>query len=624
MTLHNSEDPNFRSFSYTPSFAYYFNFLRNTQWIYQRRELHEPRTQDLLVNENNISANEVYDVVLVGGGLFSCCLHYFLKKKNPQLKIVIIEKEKHLGGCIRSYHDKVQNSEVLFDVGPNMFKLTKDSYLLINELNLTKQLRILDSRLVRYIQYNKQLYPFNFSIWGYFRFPLISFWNKIKLIKQILFRKYKNVNSYEQDLSIQDYMIENFDIEHFKFLLLPLVYGTCGGNGNISAKSFFFRNLKLCTNKINTLQIWKNQISRTVLPDLKTPHTINQSSGVVQDLSSLRTTEEHFSSFDSITNTNYFTKYKNEYEMNSSKTRGKDEYRLFQILKKGISIVKIKILDIFHWFYERTRSEQNKEKQKIKRLLNRTVSFQYGMLEIINTLQKYISPKYIYLESQVDYIKRHNENLWKCKIIKHRKRQENVSFTIYGKQVVCTTNSKICSNLLRYELPDDIKCSLYNIPYANIICVTLCYDKKDITIPKNFFGFLSSPPFSTLMGCFYVNNIFTDRCDNSKVMLTIYMGGSDNPAYIYLNKMEIEEIVIKELQEIFNIPYHVKPKILKIQKWFDAIPLYSNNYEECVHKFLKYLKNSYYKNLFIDSSWLSGTSISDRISSAKQLAEFMY
>jgi hypothetical protein len=47
-----------------------------------------------------------YDVIIIGGGIGGLYTMYQLTKKNPELKILLLEKEKKLGGRISTYKDK--------------------------------------------------------------------------------------------------------------------------------------------------------------------------------------------------------------------------------------------------------------------------------------------------------------------------------------------------------------------------------------------------------------------------------------------------------------------------------------------------------------------------------------
>ncbi|CRG97294.1 protoporphyrinogen oxidase, putative [Plasmodium gallinaceum] len=586
--------------SYKPNIIYYYIFLKQIEKY----------------KKNELSSNEVYDITIVGGGLFSCCLYYFLKKKNPLLKILIIEKEKMLGGYVKTYKN---NKKFLFELGPNIFKLNDDSYNLIKELHLLCNVRVLNKKLIRYIYYNDKLYPLHFNLIGYFIFPLIKISNKVKLILKLFFKKYKNINLYDNDISVENYMKENFDLQHYNFLLLPLIYGSCGGNGDISAISFFSRNLKFCDNNINSLYIWRE---RKI--EKKKRHKLNGTkfcnTYTFHNFFYKMNKDEKLFHYMNILNKYNALNYNKKIPLNSYKKRS-----LFHInKKKSLNIIKEMCVLIknayknFLFLYKKIIKKSKQEEEK-KKFIGKLVSLKYGLYEIISKLNNYINQKYVCTNCEVDFIKRTKENLWMCNI-----KNEKKNYTIYSKNVVLTVNSKICSNIMRYIISSDIKNILLNFSYSNIISVTLYYNKKDVRIPSNFFGFLSSDKLAHILGCFYINNMFKERCDdNNIVLLTLYMGGQNNPNDIFLKKEEIAEIISEDLKKIFQIENNIKPVILKIKKWYNAIPIYLHNYEKDLRYFLDELNKSAYQNLFIDSGWITGTSISDRITSAKDLSEFI-
>jgi oxygen-dependent protoporphyrinogen oxidase len=41
-------------------------------------------------------------VCIIGGGISGLSQAYFIKQLNPDLKIMILEKENYLGGCMQS------------------------------------------------------------------------------------------------------------------------------------------------------------------------------------------------------------------------------------------------------------------------------------------------------------------------------------------------------------------------------------------------------------------------------------------------------------------------------------------------------------------------------------------
>ncbi|ETW29395.1 protoporphyrinogen oxidase [Plasmodium falciparum FCH/4] len=595
----------------------------------------------------NVPSHEIYDVILIGGGLFNCCLYYYLKLKNSELSIIIVEKEENLGGYIKTYTYNIDDKKILVELGPNMFKLCNESYNLINKLNLLSSVRLLDDTLIRYIYIkNYKLYPLYLNIFSYLSFPLINISNKIKLLFKLIFKQYKNLNSYTNDISVENYMNDNFDSQHYNFLLLPFIYGSCAGNGKISAVSFFSRNLKLFHNKVNSLYIWNEKIkSEEKNRNIK---CVNNNTFIYQHMNKKKKNFNLFTpcyNFFYISNKNmkmdvYLNVLYNYYSSNK-KTEKKNVfnyicYRIPILLlhMKQFSINIFRHISIFlkctyQFFYpflmlpdlaKWTTSHFDDEKKKKKNLIGKTVTFKNGLYELIDKLQSHMNKEFIYTNHEVDFIEKAYNNLWMCNI-KH----ENQNKTIYGKNIVLAVNSKICSNIMRNILPVNIRDILLNFSYSSIISISLYFKKSDINIPKNFFGFLSSDKCAHILGCFHINNMFKERChDDNKVLLTLYMGGSNHPNDITLDEYEIKEIISNDLKNIFDIYNDAQPNILKIHKWKDAIPFYSYNYEKLLKKVMEELNKLSYKNLYLDSGWITGTSISDRIRSAQDLCEYIF
>ncbi|SPJ10691.1 protoporphyrinogen oxidase [Plasmodium sp. DRC-Itaito] len=595
----------------------------------------------------DVTSHEIYDVILIGGGLFNCCLYYYLKLKNCELSIIIVEKEENLGGYIKTYTYNIDDKRILVELGPNMFKLCNESYNLINKLNLLSSVRLLDDKLIRYI-YKKhdKLYPLYLNIFSYLSFPLINISNKIKLFFKLIFKQYKDLNSYKNDISVENYMNDNFDIQHYNFLLLPFIYGSCAGNGKISAVSFFSRNLKLFNNKVNSLYIWNDKIKR----EEKNRNTkcVNNNTFIYQHLNE----KKNFNlftpcyNFFDISNKNmkmyvYINVLYNYYSSNKKKKQKNLFnyicYRIHILLlhMKQFSINIFRYISIFpkctYKFFHHflmlpdlakwtSHFDDKKKKEKKKKFIGKTITFKNGLYELIDKLKSHMNKEFIYTNHEVDFIEKAYNNLWMCNI-KHEKENK----TIYGKNIVLTVNSKICSNIMRNILPVNIRDILLKFSYSNIISISLYFNKNDINIPENFFGFLSSDKCAHILGCFHINNMFKERCnDDNKVLLTLYMGGSNHPNDITLDENEIKEIISKDLRNIFDIYNDAQPNILKIHKWKDAIPFYSYNYEKLLKTVLDELNKSSYKNLYLDSGWITGTSISDRIRSAHDLCEYIF
>lgn len=79
-----------------------------------------------------------YDIIIIGGGIGGLYTLYQLSKKNPELKILLIEKEKKLGGRVSTYKDKYMTLEE----GAGRFSDNHSLFIdLLNELGLNYKIK---------------------------------------------------------------------------------------------------------------------------------------------------------------------------------------------------------------------------------------------------------------------------------------------------------------------------------------------------------------------------------------------------------------------------------------------------------------------------------------------------
>jgi cytochrome b involved in lipid metabolism/monoamine oxidase len=94
-------------------------------------------TQKNKTNKKNHNATNVYDLVIIGGGIAGLYTLYKLSNKYAHLKILLLESGQRLGGRIYSYKETIDKQEYVMDLGAGRLgyhhKLITS---LINELGL--------------------------------------------------------------------------------------------------------------------------------------------------------------------------------------------------------------------------------------------------------------------------------------------------------------------------------------------------------------------------------------------------------------------------------------------------------------------------------------------------------
>ena len=97
-----------------------------------------------------------YDIVIVGGGISGIYTMYNLKKKYPNLKVLLLEKDNRFGGRIYTYFEKINGKTYKMDLGAGRLGFHHVKIMnLIEELHLKNQI-IPINNTENYIEYDKK------------------------------------------------------------------------------------------------------------------------------------------------------------------------------------------------------------------------------------------------------------------------------------------------------------------------------------------------------------------------------------------------------------------------------------------------------------------------------------
>ena len=96
------------------------------------------------------------DCLIVGAGISGLSLAHALQTQDPErspLKIWVTEQQNRVGGNITT----VSEGEFIWEEGPNSFSPTPELLKLIVEVGLKQELVLANSKLPRYVYWNRQL-----------------------------------------------------------------------------------------------------------------------------------------------------------------------------------------------------------------------------------------------------------------------------------------------------------------------------------------------------------------------------------------------------------------------------------------------------------------------------------
>jgi oxygen-dependent protoporphyrinogen oxidase len=155
-----------------------------------------------------------------------------------------------------------------------------------------------------------------------------------------------------------------------------------------------------------------------------------------------------------------------------------------------------------------------------------------------------------------------------------------------------------------------------NIFYPPVMVLYLGFNKKDIGVPLDGFGYLiPSKEKKNFLGAIWSSVIFPNRCDIDKAAFTLFIGGARS-ASVFEN--DLQELIVKVLQE-FNQIMRIKadPIFLVEKLWPKAIPQYNIGYIEHDNYFSKFEND--HPGLFLSGNYRGGISIGDCIKNSYEV-----
>ena len=159
---------------------------------------------------------------------------------------------------------------------------------------------------------------------------------------------------------------------------------------------------------------------------------------------------------------------------------------------------------------------------------------------------------------------------------------------------------------------------LSSIEYAPLSVVHLGFEKSAIKHPLNSAGFLvPRQEKMSINGNLWMSSLFADKAPQNHVLLSSYLGGARHPEMIHLSEQESVDEVLKNIKPLLGI--HSSPVMAKVNKHYQALPLYHGNYHQKLTAIEEQLKTL--SGIHLEANYKGGVSIRDRIVSAKNTAE---
>ncbi len=182
-------------------------------------------------------------------------------------------------------------------------------------------------------------------------------------------------------------------------------------------------------------------------------------------------------------------------------------------------------------------------------------------------------------------------------------------------KVISTIPSYNLAELLR-SLDPQFSSILSSIIYSPIASLILGYERSNISIPEDGFGFLiPSNEKKKLLGAIWRSSIFPDLVHPQKYVFNLMIGGAKNMDILSESKNTITKQAISEFNQILGIS--TKPLYIDYKLWPKAIPLFSKNYQSILKSIIQF--EDKFPNIHIGGNYRWGVSVPDCVKGALDL-----
>lgn len=181
--------------------------------------------------------------------------------------------------------------------------------------------------------------------------------------------------------------------------------------------------------------------------------------------------------------------------------------------------------------------------------------------------------------------------------------------TIDCVKIISTVPAYVASEIFG-EIDANLKDHLNSVHYPPVVVLYLAFNKRDIGIPLDGFGYLiPSKEKKNFLGAIWSSTIFQNRCSEDKAAFTLFIGGARNPQIAEQDTERLIDTALNEFKSIMRI--NAKPIYQNSKMWNKAIPQYNIGYIEHENYFEEFEQK--YPGIFLSGNYRGGISVGDCI-----------
>jgi len=254
-------------------------------------------------------------------------------------------------------------------------------------------------------------------------------------------------------------------------------------------------------------------------------------------------------------------------------------------------------------------AKERKKREEKAKITAKMFSFLDGMGTLPNAIANYLGNSVI-TGAKVKSIKKDVKGY----IVEFEK--DGGTENLFSEVVVVSTPAYAASEILK-KLSDKIESALKQIYYPPVAEVIFGYEKEQIGVELDGFGYLiPEKERRKILGTLWNSAIFPKRAPEGYVELTTFVGGTRQPELALKNDDELIKIVSDELKDIMKVKG--EPKFVWISRWEKAIPQYNVGHLKIMAMIDEFEKEN--PGIYLCANYRGGISVGDCVISAEKTA----
>ncbi|MBU2739475.1 protoporphyrinogen oxidase [Acidithiobacillus concretivorus] len=236
----------------------------------------------------------------------------------------------------------------------------------------------------------------------------------------------------------------------------------------------------------------------------------------------------------------------------------------------------------------------------------RLISFRKGLQALpLRMAERLEGP--LHCNAPVDLLQQHKDGSWEVFSQQQSWRSEKIILALPAHKAAA----------LLATLQPTLAAELEAISYPAVTTLSIGFPRHSVEHPLDGFGMLIPRTMGLeTLGVLFSSTLFPDRADPEQVLMTAFIGGSQNPLQ-GRSDSDLLQTVLREIQPILGITG--EPSFSRCQNWPEAIPQYESGHLARLERIAK--MTDQIPGLYFRANWSDGVALGDCMEAARQLSQ---